>query len=117
MIASEYKRHFGAGFALILLLANIVSGQLEATQPPDTPEVLQQRGIERIDAYKRRFYQTGDQTALLPELEKAATELTASYTSFLARRDFAAAALSQIKLGDIERAQAVVRSCNDCKVV
>src|SRR5215471_591604 len=117
MIASKYKGRFGAGFVLILLLADMVSSRLEGTQPPDTPEVLQQRGIERIDAYKRHFYETSDQITLLPELEKAATELTASYNGFLARKDLAAAALSLIKLGDIERAQAIVRPCETCQVV
>lgn len=95
------------GKAVIRLAAILVlSLQVAFADPADDPKVLQKQGIQRIDQYTDHFRRTGDQTSLLPELRKAQSELSASYDGFLARRDFAAAAWSVIKLGDIERLQA-----------
>ncbi|HEY6967756.1 MAG TPA: CHAT domain-containing protein [Candidatus Angelobacter sp.] len=117
MFTAAHERPFKGPCVLLFLLVFAVPDWASGAPGTDTPEVLQQQGIRRLNAYKRHFYETGDQSTLLPELEKAATELTTSYSGFLARKNLAAAALTAIKLGDIERAQAVVRPCDGCKVV
>jgi CHAT domain-containing protein len=91
----------------VIRLAAVLALSLQVVfaYPADDPKVLQKQGIKRIDQYTDHFRRTGDQTSLLPELQEAQSELKASYDGFLARRDFAAAAWSVIKLGDIERLQ------------
>jgi Skp family chaperone for outer membrane proteins len=75
------------------------------SKPADNPDSLQKQGIQRVDKYIEYLRRTGDRVSLIPELHKAQDELTASSSEFVARQDFVGAALSFIKLGDIERLQ------------
>ena len=88
---------------VVALLVVIIRGNL--AYPADDAETLQKQGIRRIDEYIASVSRTGDFTSRILELQKAQNELTASSNQFLARQDFAAAALCFIKLGDIERLQ------------
>lgn len=92
---------------VILRLAAVlvVTAPVALAYPADDPESLQKQGIQRVDQYIECVHRTGDLVSLIPELHKAQNELTASSRGFLARQDFAGAALSFIKLGDIERLQ------------
>lgn len=72
---------------------------------PDDAESLQKQGIQRVDQYLNYMRRTGDRASLLPELLRAQNELTASAKAFLAEQNAASAALSFLRLGDIERLQ------------
>jgi len=89
------------GVAALVVLAQEVA----LARPQDDPGALQKQGIERVNQYIDRFRRTGDRSALLPQLQQAGRELRESYNGFTATRDLAAAALSVITLGDIERMQ------------
>jgi len=67
------------------------------------PLALQQQGIKRIEAYIDHYFKTGDRQSRLPELDLAATELSASKEEFVRRGEEAGAALSLVKLGDVRR--------------
>jgi CHAT domain-containing protein len=72
---------------------------------PDDSDTLQKQAIQKIDNYRDYVRRTGDLNSLLPELQSAQGELTVSANTFLASKNLASAALSYIKLGDIERLQ------------
>jgi len=72
---------------------------------PDDSDTLQKQAIQRIDHYRDYARRTGDVNSLLPELQRAQNELTLSASASLANKNLANAALSLIKLGDIERLQ------------
>jgi CHAT domain-containing protein len=86
----------------VIVLESIPSSVCDALSDP---VALQQRGIKRIDNFIDQFRKTGDRVTLLGELQKAAEELSTSYEAFTRSRDLGAAALSLIKLGDIQRIQ------------
>jgi CHAT domain-containing protein len=71
----------------------------------DDSDTLQKQAIQRIDHYRDYVRHTGDVASLLPELQRAQGELTVCANTFLANKNLAGAALSYIKLGDIERLQ------------
>jgi hypothetical protein len=87
-----------SGFAALLTVFLSVLPQTALAVYKAT--ALQQKGMERIDAYIAHVRKTGDQSAILPELEQAYVELNDSYKFFNDRGDWAAAALNRIKLGD-----------------
>jgi CHAT domain-containing protein len=72
---------------------------------PDESDSLQKQAIQKIDQYRDYARRTGDVTSLLPALQKAQNELVITANAFLAKQNLASAALSFIKLGDIERLQ------------
>ena len=82
-----------AWLALVAALMPLARGQSDAGG-------LQQRGIQRLDAYVEHFRKTFDQRSLLPELAKAEIELTTSAAGFLRGGNEPAAAYSLIKAGD-----------------
>src|SRR2546425_3601109 len=99
-------RHRSWATTMIGVAAVVVFAQEVALAgPQDDPGALQKQGIERVNQYIDRFRRTGDRSALLPQLQQAGRELRESYNGFTATRDLAAAALSVITLGDIERMQ------------
>lgn len=88
------------------LIASLAFAQARtATHAPDDAAQLQRQGIARIDRYVDQFRRTGDLASLKPELEQAERELTRSSQLSVAAGDFASAAYSRIKLGDIQRYQ------------
>jgi len=68
-------------------------------------EALQKQGIQKVQQYLDYMRRTGDVNSLLPELFRAQAELRLSVDAFLAGQNPAGAALSLLKLGDIERWQ------------
>src|SRR5579864_2011055 len=73
----------------------------------DDAETLQKRGMARIEEYRLHFYRTGERDSLRPQLEQGEKELKASYEAFVAKGDFAGAALSEIQLGRLENIRSV----------
>lgn len=73
----------------------------------DEAEKSQKQGIERLDRYREYFYKTGNRDSLLSELNLAESELRSSYSAFVARGDFSAAASSEIGLARIENIRSV----------
>ena len=72
---------------------------------PESPEVLQARGVQGVDRFIDHFRKTGDHASLLPQLQDAEAALAPSYDTFIARRNAAGAALSIQTLGDAARMQ------------
>ena len=68
-------------------------------------EGLQKQGIQKVNQYLDYMRRTGDVTSMLPELLRAQAQLRLSADAFLAEQNPAGAALSFLKLGDIERWQ------------
>ena len=68
-------------------------------------EALQKQGIQKVDQYLDYMRRTGDVNSLLRELFTAQAQLRSSADGFLAVQNPAGAALSFLKLGDIERWQ------------
>src|SRR3989454_9564409 len=89
------------GVAALVTLAQPVA----LARPQDDASVLQKQGIATVNQYIDQFRRTGDRSSLLPQLQQAEREPMASYEGFVAAGDLAAAALSAITLGDIERMQ------------
>jgi hypothetical protein len=71
----------------------------------DDSDTLQKQAIQRIDHYRDYVRHSGDVASLLPELQRAQGELTVCANTFPANKNLAGAALSYIKLGDIEQLQ------------
>jgi tetratricopeptide (TPR) repeat protein len=70
----------------------------------DDAAAVQQRAIQRIDDCRQRFYKNGDfAPQLAPELDRVAEELSGTVEQFTRADDNAGAALSLIKLGEIQR--------------
>ena len=88
-----------------LLLLLLCLGTVEATGATGEDEALalQQRAVARIDAAVAHFRKTGKFHPTRLGLKRARDELAASSKAFEARGDWAGAALSQLKLGDLER--------------
>jgi len=89
----------------VLVCCLIVSPRL--AMATDEPEKLQKQAIQRIEQYRVHYYQTGERDSLRPLLAEAEGELKSSYETFLAKSDFATAALSAIQLGKIENIRSV----------
>lgn len=68
-------------------------------------EGLQKQGIQKINQYLDYIRRTGDANSKLPELLNAQAQLRLSADAFLAEQNPSGAALSFLKLGDIERWQ------------
>jgi len=68
-------------------------------------EELQKQGIQKVNQYRDYMRRTGDVNAKLSELLSAQAPLRLSADAFLAEQNPAGAALSFLKLGDIERWQ------------
>lgn len=68
-------------------------------------EGLQKQGIQKVNQYRDYMRRTGDVNSRLPELLSAQSQLKQSADGFLAQQNPAGAALSFLKLGDIERWQ------------
>src|SRR5271167_4650022 len=62
-----------------------------------------QDALQTIAAYRLRFWQTGDQQSLLPQLHLARDQANDAYRAFLAQRDAAHSAQSLIAVADIDR--------------
>jgi tetratricopeptide (TPR) repeat protein len=85
--------------ALVLTLANpLVACAADA-------EGLQKQGIQKVNQYLDYMRRTGDVNSMLPELLSAQAQLRLSADAFLAEQNPAGAALSFLRLGDIERWQ------------
>ena len=88
--------------AVLLLAALLATGtSLEAADP----SALQRDAIAKIDAFVDYFRKTGDYRSRIADLTEAERQLRASIDGFGARGDLANAALSFIKLGQIQRMQ------------
>jgi hypothetical protein len=86
-ILKNYRaRHFTT-----VLLAIGLSLLSLAVAAADEAATLQQRGIERIEAYIAHVRKTGDNKALFPELDQADEELRVSAERFAERGEWAAA--------------------------
>src|ERR1700741_4351989 len=72
-------------------------------EPSNDPQQLQQGGIAKIDHWLDYVRRTGDAKSTIHELEAAQSELQVSCDLFLKRQDFASAALSAIKMAEIQR--------------
>jgi CHAT domain-containing protein len=72
---------------------------------PESPEVLQTRGVQGVERFIDHFRKTGDHASLLPQLLEAEGALAPAYDTFIAQRNGASAALSIQWLGDAERMQ------------
>jgi CHAT domain-containing protein len=72
-------------------------------QSNDDPRQSQESGIAKVDHWIDYVRRTGDAKSRLYELQAAQSELEASRDLFLKQQDFAGAALSAIRLGDIQR--------------
>jgi CHAT domain-containing protein len=106
MLAGAPRKTAGKAFlcgAIAFLALSL--GPAATASAAEDPEVLQKQGIRRINQFIEHFRQTGDRTTLLPQLAQAESELAASYDAFVARQDFAKAALSLFNIGDAERMQ------------
>jgi CHAT domain-containing protein/tetratricopeptide (TPR) repeat protein len=85
-----------------LLVALLVTGTgARAADPAE----LQRDAIARIDAFVDYFRKTGDYRARIADLAEAERQLRVSFDGFNGRGDFANAALSLIRLGQIQRMQ------------
>lgn len=73
--------------------------------PADDPEALQKQAKQTLDQYTDHLRRTGDRVSMLPQVQRASSELVASAQGFLASQNFAGASLSVRLLGDIERLQ------------
>jgi CHAT domain-containing protein len=71
----------------------------------DDPLVLQQRAVERIDAFVDHFRRTGDYRSRVADLRQAEAELTSSNGVLAARGDWAGVAHGLVRLGQIARMQ------------
>lgn len=67
------------------------------------PAQLQQQGIDRVQEFIEHFRKTGDRQTRLPNLKRAAQELSRSLEIFTRQGRLGPAALSLVKLGDIYR--------------
>jgi CHAT domain-containing protein len=85
----------------LLLLAALftAAAPIRATDPGE----LQRNAVAKIDAFIDNFRKTGDYKSRIADLDDAERQLRASLDSFRDRRDLAGAALSLIKLGQIQR--------------
>jgi CHAT domain-containing protein len=62
-----------------------------------------QDALQTIAAYRLRFWQTGDQQSMLPQLHVARDQANDAYRAFLSQGDAAHSAQSLIALADIDR--------------
>jgi CHAT domain-containing protein len=69
------------------------------------PIELQNRAIERLEAFVETFRKTGDMRSRLPDLAQADAEFTASNRVLAARNDWSPLALGLIKQGHVYRMQ------------
>ncbi len=98
-ILKSYRAH--SITATLLMIALFMPSRVVPAD--DEAITLQQRGIERVEAYIAHFRKTGDNKVLLPELDRADEELRVSAERFAERGEWAAAALSRIWLGNSRR--------------
>ena len=106
MICSGASPHQPSRFLWRILRAAGVchlSYLLSLAAIPQDAEGIQKQAIQKIDHYRDYARRTGDVNSMLPELQNAHNELTVTANFFLAKENFQSAALSFIKLGDIER--------------
>lgn len=89
----------------ISLYLLIYFGFFDLAYAGSDPASLQQQAVERIEKYTDHFRKTGDYTSQVGELLQAHKELTDSYNAFIRSGANASAALSLIKLGDVQRMQ------------
>lgn len=85
-----------------LLLVMLAGSALIAVAEED-PSQLQARAVGRIDAFIDHFLKTDDYLSLRPELDQAEQELRASHSAFVAGGNWASAAKSLLRLGQIQR--------------
>lgn len=76
---------------------------VSAQQPAIDLRSRQTHGIQVVDEYLDHYRKTGDRDSLRPSLQSAEAELKTSADGFVARKEWASAALSAQKVGDIER--------------
>lgn len=93
------------GVWLVLVSALVCVSASLAFSATEDPARLQQQGIQRIERFIEQFKRTGDRTSLLPELKQAEAELTLTEQEFRRRGNLPGAALSLVKLGDLQRLQ------------
>ena len=97
------KRVTYQGLTLVFIIAALLI-ILPPAHPAD-PLAQQQEAIARIDAFIDHFRKTGDYKSRVGDLQRADRELAASVEAFTARKDLASAALSLVRLGQIQRMQ------------
>jgi CHAT domain-containing protein len=78
---------------------------LPETSYANSPDLLQEQGISRVDNFIDHFRKTGDYQSRIYDLQIAEQELFTSYKSFVSLHEPAQAALSLVKLGDSQRMQ------------
>jgi len=85
----------------LLLLTAALATSMRAQA--DDPVALQSDAGAKIDAFIDNFRRSGDRVSRIGDLEDAERQLRASVDGFVSRSDLANAALSLIKLGQIQR--------------
>jgi CHAT domain-containing protein len=88
---------------LTLVLAALFTTALPARAAD--PGELQRDAVAKIDAFIDNFRKTGDRLSRIADLDDAERELRVSADEFVKQSDLANAALSLIKLGQIQRMQ------------
>ena len=96
------RRTTGLIFSSVLVSALLII--LPPAYPAD-PLAQQQDAIARIEAFIEYFRKTGDFKSRVGDLQQAERELAASVEAFTDRNDLASAALSLVRLGQIQRMQ------------
>ena len=96
------KRSCHRTLGFLLLAALLATGTPARAADPT---VLQRDAIAKIDAFVDYFRKTGDYRSRIADLAEAERQLRASVDGFGGRGDFASAALSLIRLGQIQRMQ------------
>jgi len=88
---------------LAILCVACVMFLAAVTVRSDDAASLQQRAIERIDAYIRHFQKTGDRQTRLRDLQEAEAEIKSSNQSFTAAGELSKLAHGLVRLGQISR--------------
>jgi tetratricopeptide (TPR) repeat protein len=87
----------------LLLLAALLVTSIPARAAD--PAELQRDAVAKIDAFVDTFRKTGDYKSRIGDLANVERQLRASVDGFVGRGDLSNAALSLIKLGQIQRMQ------------
>ena len=87
-----------AGLLLVVCVA-------EVARAADDPLVLQQRAVDRIEAFIDHFRKTGDFRSRIADLRQAEAEIAASNAVLTVRGDWVGVAHGFVRLGQIARMQ------------
>src|SRR5271170_5765413 len=89
---------------VLLLGTYAIAANAPPTAPGNETSVAKlQDALQTVAANRLRFWQTGDQQSLLPQLQVARDQANDAYRAFLAQKDAAHSARSLIAVADIDR--------------